>query len=101
MATLAELNTLVDSSELNEKIRGAVMKAAVSVAYEASDTANHANRVKWAKQALSDPIGIAAKVSRYVVGALASETLATITSSSDTTIQDNVNASINIFADGS
>ena len=100
MATLAELNTLINDGTLNEKVRGAVIKAAVAVKFEATDTPNHANRLKWAKAALNDPIGTATRTARYVVAANAAETLATIAALSDTLIQDHTNASVDIFADG-
>src|SRR5688572_25773817 len=43
MATLSELNTVMNEPTLNEKIRGAVLMAALAVQYEDAGTANHAN----------------------------------------------------------
>lgn len=101
MATLAELQTVLGDPALKDKIRAAVTVAAVAVSFEDSGTANHTNRLKWAKAALNDPNGTADKVTRYVVAANAAQTLATIQGLSDTDIQNHTNASINIFADGS
>lgn len=101
MATLTELATLINEPAITDKIKSAVIKAAVAVKFEDEGTANHANRLKWAKQALSDPNGVATKCTRYVIAALASSALAEITGADDTTIQNNVNASVDVFADGS
>lgn len=101
MATLAELQTVMGDPILKDKCRAAAIKTAVSVVFESDQTPNHANRLKWAKQSLSDPVGMAEKVVRYVVAARASDTLAQISALDDATIQANVDASLAVFADGS
>ena len=69
MATLTELQSLLGDPALKDKVKAAVVKTAVSVAFEAPETANHAGRLAWAKGALDDPNGTAEKVTRYVVAA--------------------------------
>lgn len=101
MATLSELNGLLNDPVLSEKVGGACIKAAVDVKNEADTTANHANRLKWAKKIFSDTVGERVKVMRYVVAANAALALAAIQALSDTDIQSHVNASIDCFADGS
>ena len=101
MATLAELNTLINESAIADKVRSAVIIAAKNIAFEAVDTPNHTNRLKWSSQAFSDSNAMATKVARYVIAAKSSSTLAEILALSDQEIRDNVDASINIFANGS
>lgn len=101
MATLSELNGLLNDPILSEKVGGACIKAAVDVKNEDAGTANHANRLKWAKKIFSDTQGERVKVMRYVIAANAGLTLAQINALSDTDIQNHVNASIDVFADGS
>ena len=101
MATLTEINTLINEPAITEKVKSAVIIAAKDVAFEDEGTANHTNRLKWAKSALSDPNGMATRVTRYVIAANNTLTLAEITALSDTDIKNNCNACINIFADGS
>lgn len=102
MATLAELSTLIDEGgPFASKVKAAIIKTAVSVAFEDAGTANHANRLKLAKQFLSDPNGQFIRVLRYVVAANAAETVENITGLADATIQSHVDASLAVFADGS
>lgn len=76
------------------------MVAAEAVRTEDPGTANHANRLKWAKRVLNDHVDAGADMLKAVVAANASATLAQITGASDATIQAAVNAAIDIFADG-
>lgn len=106
-ATLAELNVAMAEPTMIEKTRSALVKAAKNVAFEATDTANHANRLKWAKAVLRDPVGNADDMWRFIVGVLSSRDLgtvgvpaSTILGASDQDIDDNVALGINIFADG-
>jgi hypothetical protein len=46
----------------------AVMKFAVYIINEAGNTANHANRLLWANDAIVSPDGYAAKVTAHVMG---------------------------------
>lgn len=101
MATLSELQTLLNDPILRDKVRAAVVIAAKNVSFESAATENHANRLKWAKSALSDPNGWAEKFTRFIVGVKSSETLSAIQGLSDTDINDNVSLGINTFADGS
>lgn len=97
MATLAELQTVLNEPALRDKIRSAVVKTAVAIKNESDATPNHAERVAWAKAALQDPNGMAERVTRYVVAANAALELAAITGLSDTDIQAHTDASVAIF----
>ena len=101
-ATLLELSTILnDGSNFADKIKAACIKTAVSVAYEDAQTANHANRLKWATSAFKDPQSMYSRVMRYVIAANASSDLAAITGLSDANIQSHVDASLAVLADGS
>jgi hypothetical protein len=97
-AALTDLFTLLNDPILNQKVAAACIKTAVSIAFEDPGTANHANRLAWAKGALANPTGTANEVVRYVIAALAGNDLATIQASADATIQSNVDASVTVFA---
>lgn len=98
MATLTELQTLLNDPALRDKVRAAVVKTAVAVNYESDQTEHHAERLAWAKGVFDDPNGAAERVVRYVVGANAAETLAAIQSLSDAAIQSHCDASVNLFS---
>jgi hypothetical protein len=100
MATLAELWTLLEDPSLKEKVSAACLVAAEAVRVEDTGTANHANRLLWAKQVLVDPVKAGDDMLKAVLAANASAALASITGATDLTIQTAVNAAINVFADG-
>lgn len=100
MATLAELNTLLNDSTLSEKVGAACLVAAKNVKFEGDEVPNHTNRLKWAAKVFADPVGQRLKVMRYVVAANSSLSLASITGLSDTDIQNHTDAAIVLFADG-
>lgn len=97
MATLLELNGLLDDPDLKSKVNGALLKAAVAVKFEDPGTTNHAARSELAGNMLTDPQGLSQRFMRYVVGANASSSLSTIQGLSDGDIQDHVNAAIDLF----
>lgn len=98
MATLTELQTMLNDPILRDKVRAAVVKTAVAVNYESDLTEHHAERLAWAKAVFSDPNGAAERVVRYVVGANAAETLAAIQALADATIQSHCDAAVNLFS---
>lgn len=100
MATLAEIWTLLEDPTLKEKVSAACLIAAEAIRVEDSGTANHANRVKWAKAVLKDPVSAGDDMLKAVLAANNSATLGQITGASDATIQSAVSAAVNIFADG-
>lgn len=102
MATLAELSTLInEGGPFADKVKAAILKTSIAVAFEDPGTTNHANRLALAKSFLSDPNGNYQKVMRYVIAANAAETLVDILALSDATIQSHCDASLAILADGS
>ena len=100
MATYAELFSLKNDSAFRNKIAVAVCVAADTIRIEAVDVANHANRIIWAKRAFENPVAIANDVQTAIIIANKTFTVAQIQGASDSTIQDNVDAVVDIFAQG-
>jgi hypothetical protein len=100
MATLYEIWTLLEDPALRQKVSAACLIAAEAIRTESDQTANHANRLKWAKATLQSPVQAGQQMLRAVLAANVSATLAQITGASDATIQTAVNNAVNIFADG-
>ncbi len=101
MATYVELYSLRNDSELRNRVTAAVIIAAETVMGEDGGTANHANRLTWAKNALISP---RAETKRMFWALLAANKDATVTSiqgATDAAIQVNVDDHIDLFADGS
>lgn len=101
MATYSDLKTLESDSVLQTKVEVALWVAAEAIQNEDPATANHANRLKWAKQVLRDPAGSKDDFLRYLLAANDDQSLATIQAASDATVQTHVNNAVNVFADGS
>jgi hypothetical protein len=97
MATLLELQGLLNDPALRDRVRAAVVKTALAINFESGSTENHAARMVLAKAWLSDPFGHAEKVVRYVVGANAALTVAEINALTDAEVQSHVDASASVF----
>ena len=100
MATLLELRGLLRDNVLHQKVEAAVLIAANAIRVEAAATANHANRLVWAKQAFASPVSKVEGMLSAVLSANASATVAQIQGASDAAIQSNVNVAVDLFADG-
>jgi hypothetical protein len=87
MATLTELEALLEDATLLAKIRAAVCIAAESML---AGTPTAADR-KWAKAVFFDPSIEAKKCLRYIIGKNSAATVAQITGATDNTIQTQVN----------
>lgn len=106
MATLAELHTLhlrgdapdgpIDT--LYKKVTGAVLVAAEAIRNEVDTTANHVNRMTWAKHAFQNPEDKAKELWNALMAANASFSQAQILAANDAAIQSAVNNAINLFA---
>ena len=101
MASYDEIRALFANDDLKNKIEVAVIVAAEEIRSEDAGTANHTNRVLWAKGAFNDPRGCASKMLMAVLAANKALATSQIIAASDEAIQANVNAAINVFADGS
>ena len=100
MATYLELYTQRNQQQLLEKVTVAVVVAADAIRTEDAGTTNHANRVKWAKEALDNPVRMAERVIWLVLAANKTATMQQINDASDSAIQTAVNAVVNVLAQG-
>ena len=105
MATLAEITTLfeggVDAELLEAKISAQCLKTAEAIRVELDTTPNHANRLIWAKQCFQNHKVKGEEMFPALIAANASAALSAILGASDGTIATNVDAAVDIFADGS
>lgn len=98
--TLEQLAGIMQSSDIAGRLQGAVVLVAQAIQLESAETANHANRLKWANRAFSSPASVAsamqpAVVARYAATAIPSGLVVT-----DAEIQTAVADAVNTFADG-
>jgi len=100
MATYLEIKTLFNDSDLNDKLQVACLIASKAIKDESAQTANHANRLKWAKDAFANPTIAATAMLKVLLAENNTLTLTQIQAASDGAIQTAVNAAINVFADG-
>lgn len=98
MATYTELATLAGDNILLDRIAVAITIAADTVLNEDGAVVNHANRLVWAKSAFSNPASQAKPILNALLAANKGASEAQIIASTDTAIQTNVNAVIDIFA---
>lgn len=100
MATYAEILTASENATLRSKIRVAVVIAAEVVRTESGATANHANRLAWAKGVFQGPDDEARRMVWAVLAQNSALTLAQITGASDAQVQTAVNNAVDVFATG-
>lgn len=101
MATYAELRGLMADNLLRNKVEGACIVAADAIRIEGDETTNHANRLIWAKRAFTNPGATAKQLLMAVLAANKALTVAAILGATDEQIQTNVDAAVDVFADGS
>lgn len=101
MATYQELYDLRTNATLKNKITSACAVAAEAIRTESGGTANHANRLIWAKQAITDPEGMANKIIWSLLAQNVAATSAQIQAATDASILTAVQAVIDLFATGS
>lgn len=100
MATYIELLSAADNGTLLGKVRVACVIAAEAVRTEPGATANHANRLIWAKSVYTNPDSVARQMLMAVLGQNAATPLTAIIGASDATVQAAVNAAVDVFATG-
>ena len=101
MATYEELRGLFSHGEMLNKVEVACIIAAETIRTEDGGTANHANRLLWAKAAFENPNQVREQMWKAMLAANESASVATLTTASDSVIQAAVDAAIDVFADGS
>ena len=100
MATYLELHGLRADSDLRYRVQVATWIAAEAIRVEDPATANHTNRVIWAKQVLGFADQHAEQMLCAVLAANHGLTVAQITGASDAAIQSAVNAAVDLVALG-
>lgn len=98
MATYAELLQAAGNSTLLSKIRVACIVAAEEVRTENVATANHAERLVWAKAVFESPELEADRMLWAVLAQNRAAPLASIVGADDATVQGAVDAAVNVFA---
>ena len=101
MATYLELKELFVHSDLMDKMQVACLIAAETIRTEDVGTANHANRLIWAKKAFSGPSSVAPQMLMELLASNNALSTAGIIGATDAAIQTKVDAAVDIFADGS
>ena len=100
MATYIELRGLYGNGDLINRIEVACIVAAEKIRTEAADTANHANRLVWAKSTFSSTRPVAERMLMALLAANRALTVDQLTGVSDEGLQTAVDNAVNIFADG-
>ncbi len=98
MATYLELFDLQNNDDLLRKATTAIAVAADTIRSEATGTANHANRLVWAEKALANPKALTDQVLWAVLAANNGSTVDNITGATDSAIQTNVDAAVDVLA---
>ena len=97
MATYEELFDLRSNSALKNKITVAVVKKAQALLDGATPSIA---QVTWAKEAINNPIGKAESLMNYVLAANSASDVSTILGATDTAIQNNVDAAVDVIVSG-
>jgi hypothetical protein len=100
MASYDELLQANANTGLVNKVRVAVVVAATAIMTEAEATANHANRMLWAKTVFADPAEAGKRMMWPVLAQNKAQTLAAIIGASDAAVQTAVDSAVNVFANG-
>ncbi len=101
MATYDELLAIASGQTgeaLRKRLRVAVVVAADVIRQEAVNTANHTNRMLWARSALTDPDREASRMLWATLAQNRAFTTAQITNADDATIQTAVAAAVDLLA---
>ena len=101
MASYEELADLRNFPRLKDQVRVAVVVAASDISLEDPATVNHANRLIWARWTLRTPETAGRQMRPAVLALNQSATVNQIQTATDAVVQANVNATVDLFADGS
>lgn len=101
MATYLELRQLFAEGRLKNRIEVACIVAAETIRTEDVGTTNHANRLLWAKRAFTNPNSIRDMMLKALLAVNKDATVANIQAVTDAALQTQVEAAVDLFADGS
>ena len=100
MAAYLELYGLRSNSDLQDRVRVAGVVAAEAIRTEDAGTANHDNRLIWAAEVFSSPVGVTDRLLWAILAANKNASIAQITSAADSVLQSQVDAVVDLFATG-
>jgi len=100
MATYQDLFDLRANTLLRNRIDEACDVAADTIRAEDAATTNHTARLAWAKYVLSSPIEAANGMLRIILAANKALSISTILGATDAALQTQVDAAVNLFAQG-
>jgi len=101
MAELSEVWTLLNEASFHEKATAAALSLARDVNNEEVETENHANRLKWAKAVLANPVGMGTVCKNAVLSRWGDEkTVEQLNALTDADIKAAISVNINVLADG-
>lgn len=99
MATLDEQRQASESAPLRLKVRQAALKAAQIIVDEPEATANHPNRLAWAKRVFANPDTVVDQgLLAYVIAKNSAAALSAIVNADDTTVQNAVTGAVDSLA---
>jgi hypothetical protein len=97
MATYQELHALTHNAEILNRIMAAVAILADEIRTELPATANHAERMAWAKRALTNVDGTARGLMWVVMAQNRTFTVAQIDGATDAALQTAVNSAVELL----
>jgi hypothetical protein len=100
MLSYTDMSGIIDSTDFGAQITGAVTIVALAIQEENTETPNHANRIAWAKSALSSPASVASSMRAAVIGMYADILPSAGGTLTDQQIKTAIEASVNTFATG-
>jgi hypothetical protein len=98
MATYLEIIELLEDREIANRVQIAALVAADTIRAESSGTANHDNRLKWARDVIDNPAKDNKRMVKAVIIQNRALTVAQIKGASDANLQTAVDAVVNLFA---
>lgn len=100
MASYQELFDVSSNTALLNRITAAVAIQAEAVRVENPATTNHANRLIWAKEAFSDPAGMAKRMMWAILAQNVAFSQAQILAANDAAVLTAVANAVDVFATG-
>lgn len=98
MATYEELFTLKSNDALRNKVSVACVVAADAIRSDPSPPGNQTNRLLWAAAVMANPQAEADRMLWAVLATNKDQEVASIQGASDSAIQTNVDAAVDLFA---
>lgn len=98
MALYLDLHRLKNNSDLQDRLTVAVVVAAETIRTDVSSPTNQAQRLIWAAAAMANPKAESVRMLWALLAVNKDATVAAILAADDTTLQDKVDAAVDLFA---